>query len=176
MSEGRESPSVRERPLTEAEQALIARARRKAYVLYEGKRLPHRSCGIALAETFNLPGGPYQALRRGGITGEGECGAIKAGELILGQILGDPDPTGSVTPALREAADLYRAMWQERVDRGEGGRSGTIICNDLTSPFGNFQGPERHAFCTNIASEVAAIVEEILIRLGSPVEIVPATE
>ena len=63
---------------------LIEAARRKVFILYEGKRTPHRSCGICLAETFNLPTQPYQALRRGGITGEGQCGAIKAGELILG--------------------------------------------------------------------------------------------
>ena len=53
--------------------------------------VPHRSCGIALAETFNLATTPYQCLRNGGITGKGECGAIKAGELILGEYLGDPD-------------------------------------------------------------------------------------
>ena len=49
------------------------------------EKLVANARGICLAETFNLPTAPYQALRRGGITGEGECGAIKAGELILGQ-------------------------------------------------------------------------------------------
>jgi hypothetical protein len=91
------------RPLTERERALIREARDKAYLLYEGRQVAHRSCGIALAETFNLPTRPYQALRRGGITGEGACGAIRAGEHILGEYLGDPDPTGPVTDVLREA-------------------------------------------------------------------------
>jgi hypothetical protein len=37
---------------------------------------------FALAETFGLPGTSYQALRRGGLTGEGPCGAIAAGMLV----------------------------------------------------------------------------------------------
>ena len=76
----------------------IDAARQTAHWLYEGVETPHRSCGIALAETFGLPTEPYQAFRKGGITGEGPCGAIQAGMVILGQILGDPDPTGAVTP------------------------------------------------------------------------------
>src|ERR1041385_8889865 len=109
--------------LTQVEKAKVAAARRKAFLLYEGKVTPHRSCGIALAETFGLPTRPYQSLRRGGITGEGECGAIKAGELILGELLGDPSPTGPPTPVLREAARVYREEWMRRVDRGPGGRT-----------------------------------------------------
>ena len=166
--------STREpRPLSPDEKARVAAAREKAFILYEGKRVPHRSCGIALAETFNLPTRPYQSLRRGGITGEGECGAIKAGELILGELLGDPDPAGKVTPALREAADFYRRAWQLRVDRGRGGASGSIVCNVLTTPFGDFQGQERQAFCTSIAATVAEIVAETLIRFGASFEITP---
>jgi hypothetical protein len=168
-----DSPSPTTRPLTAEEQRTVERARRKAFILYEGKRVPHRSCGIALAETFNLPTRPYQSLRRGGITGEGECGAIKAGELVLGEILGDPDPAGMVTPALSEAAQFYRQEWSRRVDRGPGGRSGSIICNDLTRPFGDFRGEARQAFCTNIAAEVAAIVAETLLRFGTTVVIHP---
>ena len=83
----------------------IEAARRKAHVLYEGVETPHRSCGIALAETFGLDTRPYQAFRKGGITGEGPCGSIQAGLVILGQLLGDPDPTGPVTPELRAAAE-----------------------------------------------------------------------
>jgi hypothetical protein len=161
------------RPLTEADEALIAAAREKAFILYEGKRVPHRSCGIALAETFGLETRPYQALRRGGISGEGECGAIKAGELVLGELLGDPDPAGAVTPALREAARFFREEWRRRVDRGPGGSSGSIVCNLLTAPFGDFHGEARQAFCTNIAAEVAAIVAEALIRCGRPPVITP---
>jgi hypothetical protein len=183
--------------LSDLERRKVEAARRKAFILYEGKLTPHRSCGIALAETFNLPTRPYQSLRRGGITGEGECGAIKAGELILGEILGDPDPTGPPTPVLREAARRYREEWTRRVDRGPaggaaraagtgggvpaaaGGGGGTvpaqldIICNHLTTPFGDFQGPARQRFCTSIAAEVAEIVAEILLRAGVDFEVKP---
>jgi len=158
--------------LSEGEKRKVDAARTKAFLLYEGKVTPHRSCGIALAETFNLPTRPYQALRRGGLTGEGECGAIKAGELILGEFLGDPDPTGAPTPLLREAAQVYRQEWIRRVDRGPKSRPGIqhivefpdIICNHLTAPWGEFSGADRQRFCTNIAAQVAEIVAEILLR------------
>ncbi|MBI4585430.1 MAG: hypothetical protein HY717_15565 [Planctomycetes bacterium] len=142
-------------------------------------QVPHRSCGIALAETFNLPARPYQCLRRGGITGEGECGAIKAGELVLGEYLGDPDPTGMVTPELREAVQCYRAEWIRRIDRGFCGAqqppeaAPDIICNHLTAPFGDFHSPARQKFCTNIAAQVAEIVAEILVRWGIEFEVTP---
>ena len=77
--------------------------RAKALVLYDGVETPHRSCGIALAETFDRPTAAYQSLRRGGITGKGRCGAVVAGQLLLGELLGDPDPVGKVTPALKQA-------------------------------------------------------------------------
>src|SRR5438093_9700474 len=95
--------STATRDLTADEAAYIAAARDKAFILYEGVRMPHRSCGIALAETFSLPSRSYQALRRGGITGKGACGAIRAGEQVLGELLGDPDPGGGATAELRAA-------------------------------------------------------------------------
>ena len=159
------------RELTDEDRERIDAARKRAYFLYEGREVPHRSCGIALAETFGLETRPYQALRRGGITGEGECGAIKAGELILGELLGDPDPTGAVSPALRAAATLYRSTWCERLDLGPGGAQGSIICRDLTDPLGAFLGEERHGFCTRLVAEVASVVAEVLLRLGASVEI-----
>jgi hypothetical protein len=159
------------RELTDGDRDLIAAARAKAFVLYEGRRVPHRSCGVALAETFNLPTRPYQSLRRGGVTGEGECGAIKAGELIIGEFLGDPDPTGPVTPSLRAAAIQYRDAWRRRVDLGPAGPGGSIVCNVLTSPFHDFRSEERQSFCTNIAASVAEIVAEILLRFGATFEI-----
>ena len=76
-----------------------------------------------------------------------------------------------MTDVLREAAGLYRELWTTNIDRGPGGLTGTIVCNDLTAPFGDFHGAERHDFCTSIASGVAAIVEEVLVRCGHPVEI-----
>jgi hypothetical protein len=151
------------RPLTERERELIAAARDKAYTLYEGVAVPHRSCGIALAETFGLPTPAYQALRRGGITGEGACGSIRAGEHILGEILGDPDPTGAITEPLRAAITWYQREAAARIDRGA---SPDIICNNLTRQFGEFTGPRRMQFCTSLVATVAEIVAEALLRFG----------
>lgn len=156
--------------LSEPQREMIQRARDKAFILYEGRHTPHRSCGIALAETFGLATPPYQALRKGGITGEGECGSIKAGELILGQLFGDPDPVGMVTPTLRSAMVMYRQLWQSRVDRGG---SPSIVCNTLTSPLGDFMGAARKSFCTNLASQVAEVVAEVVARHGVNIEITP---
>jgi hypothetical protein len=154
-----------DRALSPEETEIISQARHKAFVLYEGKQVGHRSCGIALAETFGLPSRPYQALRRGGITGEGQCGAIKAGELVLGEMLGDPDPSGKVTAALRDAVKWYQREYRTRIEavREE---PQNIVCNHLVRRFPDFMGPERAAFCTSIAAEVAALAAEALIRHG----------
>jgi hypothetical protein len=151
------------RDLTPEEQAYIGAARDKAYVLYEGVKTPHRSCGIALAETFGLPTRPYQALRRGGITGKGACGAIRAGEQVLGELLGDPEPTGAVTPALRDAVAWYQDAWLTRLRGG----NPDIVCDHLVRPHGDFMGPARKHFCTNIAADVAALTAEALCRFGA---------
>jgi hypothetical protein len=158
--------------LSEADLELVARAREKAFVLYEGKRVAHRSCGIALAETFGLPTRPYQALRRGGITGEGECGAIKAGELILGELLGDPDPRGSVTANLRAAIVWYGRTIRERLAAaGILSNPTDIVCNALTRRHASFASAERSAMCTNIAAEVAAACGEAILRHGGAFQI-----
>ena len=160
MAESREPG---ERDLTPDEAAYVAAARDAAFVLYEGVRTPHRSCGIALAETFGLPSRPYQALRRGGITGKGDCGAIRAGEQVLGEVLGDPDPTGAVTAALRGAVAWYQAAWHARLMPD----APDIICDHLVRPHGDFTGPARKAFCTNLAADVAALTAEALVRFGT---------
>src|SRR5690349_24726643 len=129
--------------LTADDQAYIAAARDKAFILYEGVRVPHRSCGIAIAETFSLPSRPYQALRRGGITGKGTCGAIRAGEQVLGELLGDPSPTGGVTPALRSAVGWYQEAWKARMFASEAAPD--IVCDSLVRPHGDFTGPARKA-------------------------------
>lgn len=159
--------------LSAEERVRIEAARKKAFVLYEGQRVAHRSCGIALAETFNLQTAPYQSLRRGGITGAGECGAIKAGELVLGELLGDPAPTGAVTSVLRAAAEFYRKRWQERLYLGPSGTSGCIICNELTAPHGDFQGADRQRFCTQLAASVAEVVAETLARFDVDFKVTP---
>ncbi len=154
------------RTLTLREQSTVDTARDNCFLLYEGQHTPHRSCGIALAETFGLPTRPYQALRRGGLTGAGECGAAMAGRLILGELLGDPDPTGAVTAVLRAAIHDYDALWPERT-----GSSNRARCQDLVSPFPDFGSPARRAFCTHLASETAALVAEILVRHGGTPEL-----
>jgi hypothetical protein len=150
------------RELTPDEAAYVASARAKAFTLYEGVAVPHRSCGIALAETFGVPSRAYQALRRGGITGRGACGAIRAGEQILGELLGDPDPAGGVTPALRDAVAWFQDAWLVRLRGGEP----DVICDHLVRPHGEFTGPARKAFCTNLAADVAALTAEALCRFG----------
>lgn len=144
--------------------------RSKAFVLYQGTRTPHRSCGIALAEAFGRPTAAYQSLRRGGITGEGTCGAVVAGQLLLGELLGDPDPTGKVTPALREAMVEYLGRVRTELDRGG---VDSLVCNDLTAPHGEFTGAARHDFCTAIAAQVAQLVDETLRSRGVTVRATP---
>lgn len=154
-----------ERALTPDEGGYVAAARAKAHALYEGTRTPHRSCGIALAETFGLATPPYQALRRGGITGRGACGAIRAGEQVLGELLGDPSPIGAVTSALRDAVTWYQDAWRARLFAAA--REPDITCDALVRPHGDFLGPARKASCTNLAAEVAALTAEALCRFAS---------
>ncbi|BDG09179.1 C-GCAxxG-C-C family (seleno)protein [Anaeromyxobacter paludicola] len=142
---------------------LVEALRERARLVYEGKAVPHRSCGIAIAETFGVPTRPYGALRRGGLTGEGRCGAVQAGLLVLGELLGDPEPAGPVTPALREAVAWYAAEVERRLDRGG---AATLVCNDLTGRFPVFQSEPRHAFCTELVTVVAEVLAEALARAG----------
>lgn len=161
------------RELSPDEQAYVSAARAKAFTLYEGLQVPHRSCGIAIAETFGVPSRSYQALRRGGITGKGACGAIRAGEQVLGELLGDPDPVGAVTPELRAAVTWFQDAWLTRLRAN----NPDIVCDHLVRPHGDFAGPARKAFCTNIAADVAALTAEALCRFSaerpqiSPVEL-----
>jgi len=150
----------------------ILAAKAGAKARYDGVVTPHRSCGIALAETFGRTTAPYQALRRGGITGCGECGAVVGGRLVLGELLGDPDPAGPVSPPLRGAMVNFEAKLKGRVDRGEA-QGGDLICNTLTAQFPDFRGPERAAFCAQIVSEVAALVAEVVVEQGHTVTVTP---
>lgn len=154
--------------MSDPKKSIPAFAHDTAFILYEGKQTPHRSCGICLAETFNVPTRPYQSLRKGGITGKGECGAIKAGELIIGEYLGDPDPTGAVTDKLRAAANRYRELWQQKLYLG---KSPDHICENLTGQFSEFTSPERMNFCTNLAADVAAIIAQVLGEFGADFQV-----
>jgi hypothetical protein len=163
MGESRRDPAA-DRTLAADEVAYVDAARAAAHTLYEGVRVAHRSCGIAIAETFGLATPAYQSLRRGGITGAGTCGALRAGEQALGELLGDPDPAGAVTAPLRAAITWYQEVAPARIDRG--GAPDTI-CNNLVRPLGDFMGPRRKAFCTSLAAEVAALTAEALCRFGA---------
>lgn len=160
------------RQLTQDERAVVQAARDKAYLLYEGRRTPHRSCGICLAETFNLPTPAYQALRKGGISGQGNCGSIVAGHLVLGEIFGDPDPQGSITNVLREAISDYDALWQARL----GLVPGQIACNALVSQQGDFLGQKRRDFCTSLAATVAELVATVALVHGATITITPIAD
>ena len=48
-----------------------------------------------------------------------------------------------------------------------------IVCNTLTGVFPIFRSPERHAFCTALATEVATAVAEVLAEAGVQVPIAP---
>lgn len=154
-----------------AEQAQVWAAAR-ARLLYDGSQVAHRSCGVAIAETFGAERRPYVGLRRGGLDGQGTCGAIGAGVLLLGEVFGADDPASPSTPALVAAVERYHALWRERT--GLGGRS--VICNDLTAPLGPFQGPARHGFCTDLAATVAGCVAQVLVESGAEVPEVAAPE
>ena len=149
--------------LNPEQEAIVHAAQRHARWLYEGRDTGHHSCGIAIASTAGVPTPPYQSLRKGGLFGAGPCGAVMAGRLVLGELLGDPDPTGSVTPRLREAMQFYDGQLAGRIDR-KGVDS--WMCADLTAPHGDFTGPTRALFCTAIAGDVAALVIETLLRAG----------
>lgn len=144
-----------------AREAYVDGRRRAAERLYSGVETPHRSCGVALAETFGLPHASYQSLRKGGITGLGPCGAIQAGVLVLGEILGDPSPTGAVTPALRAAIPQYRALVAEKIDHEV-----DTSCNTRTATLGEFSGPARADYCTNLAGIAAECVARVLWDAG----------
>lgn len=152
---------------------LLAAVREKARVLSEGRQVRLRSCGMALAETFDRDPRPYQALRRGGITGVGQCGAIVAGGLVLGEIFGYPDPAAPVSIALRDAMTRYHAEVARRLPRGPGG---SVICNDLVSPFSDFESDGRQLFCTMLTSTVAEIVAGIILDLGGSLAPTPIRE
>jgi hypothetical protein len=147
---------------------LVLWAERRARDLYAGERVKHRSCGIAMAETFGRPHQAYQALRRGGLTGCGFCGSIKAGELILGEVFGDPDPAGPTTETLRRAIVRYRQLLEDAEQAPRDVLAST--CNELTARFGEFRSPERHQFCTGIASLAARCLAQAILDCGGTIE------
>ncbi len=143
---------------------ISAALREKARLLYEGRLTPHRSCGIALAEAFDRNTLAYQALRRGGLDGWGQCGAIVAGQLLLGELLGYADPTAPAAQALKDAMAAYRAAIAVRVVPGH---APSQICRDLTGRFPIFASEERAQFCTELIASVAHVVADIAQHHGA---------
>ncbi len=144
-------------------------ARERAFLLYEGRLTPHRSCGIAIAETFGLPTRSYQSLRRGGLSGLGTCGAVLAGTLVLGELLGDPDPAGPPTALLRAAIPRYRAILAEIRAAGGDGTGPETSCDGRIGGYTDFMGEARRGYCTTLAADVAEAVARTLEELGVPV-------
>lgn len=136
-------------------------ARAYAERLYLGEEVAHRSCGIALALTFGLDHRAYQSLRKGGLLGLGPCGALQAGVLVLGEILGDPDPAGPPTAELREAVRRYREQVATEVGGGF-----DDSCNARTSAFPDFTSRARLLSCTRLAGAAAAGVAGVLHDIG----------
>ena len=93
-----------------------------------------------------------------------------AGQLVLGEVLGDPDPTGAVTPALRAAMRRYVDRVEAELDRGA---SPDLVCAHMTAPHGDFAGAARHAFCTRVVAQVAQLVDETLREAGAAVAATP---
>ena len=83
--------------------------------------------------------------------------------MLLGELLGDPDPTAAVTEELRAAMDWYQEQIPLRFDRGS---APDYVCNHLTAPLGDFMGTERKQFCTTLTSEVAALTLEAVLRFA----------
>ena len=147
---------------------VLAWAESRCRKLYSGDELAHRSCGVAMAETFGRDPRSYQALRRGGLTGAGTCGALQGGLLVLGEVFGSPKPTAPATPELVRAAARYQDLTHAWFGNGR-----STVCHDLTSEFADFRSPERHQWCTEIASSMARIVATVICELGGSVEQLP---
>lgn len=140
-----------------------AKVKQVARRLYEGKECPQHSCGICLAMTFGCNPNAYKSLRKGGITGEGECGALKAGEMILGEYLGDPSPAGPITENLQAAVAEYRKAVREKIAPAGGAYSS---CSSLTGKFADSTGKERKEFCAGLVTATAEILAGILAKYG----------
>lgn len=154
--------------MTSEQREIVEAARRVAECLYRGERVEHRSCGVAVAETFGLNPMPYLVLRRGGLTGEQDCGAVRAGEMALAELIANGQYLGQTPEPLQAAIHDYRAVVRERIGRRP---DESLICNSLLEPFGDMASPARWSHCTSLAAEVAALVAEIALRYGADVRV-----
>jgi hypothetical protein len=139
---------------------LVERLSARARDLYSGQHLVARTSGVAIAETFGRRVSPYHGLARGGIAGEGECGAIVAGRLVIAEFLAGPDPKGILEGDLGVALRRYQHDIEHRI---QGRGSPDYICSSLVAPYDGYDDPARVPFCTAVVAEVARIVAAILL-------------
>ena len=66
----------------------------------------------------------------------------------------------------------YLARVRTELDRGG---VDSLVCNDMTAPWGEFTGPARHGFCTAVVGQVAQLVDETLREHGVEVAASPVT-
>jgi hypothetical protein len=151
------------RALSAEEREKIMAVRTLTDRLYRGKDEPRHSCTSALAVAFGLAPRPYQALRKGGLTGERMCGSMRGGDLILGELLGPDNGMGPVTEEWRAATIWYQEQIPKRFETGE---TGTYVCKTLTDPLGDFFGPRRKDYCVKLTAEIAALVMESVLRFA----------
>ncbi len=149
--------------MTPEQRQVVHSVRDRARRLFQGDQVAERSCGIALAEAFGLPTRPYQALCRGFVTGAGPCGAVTAGQLILGEYLGYGDVSAPVSLQLREASERYQREILGRIDHP--GRA-SLVCQELLRRFPIDREEERAEFCAGVVAAVAELVGEILAEAG----------
>lgn len=81
---------------------------------------------------------------------------------MLGELLGDPSPTGPPTDALKVAAARYRAAIAAKIDLAV-----DTACNARTARFPTFAGPARLGYCTSLAAIVAETVAEVAWDAGA---------
>lgn len=142
--------------MTDMSSQRILQAREISRAYYTSQFGAHYSCGITIGMTFGLDPKSYRSLRKGGILGFSECGALKAGEMVLGEFLGDPDPAGPVPERLLEAVTEYR---QRLADAGYEPYGS---CHTFTSRFAAFDSEERRSSCADLVEFVAGTVADIL--------------
>ena len=146
--------------IEDSAQQLIEQLVQRAHDLYCGERLTKRASGVAIAETFGRRVTAYHGLSHGGFNGDGECGAIIAGRLVLAEFLGNSDPKEIKEGILVEAVLRY----QQQIARRVQGRGSTdFVCSSLIAAYDDYSDPERLHFCCRLVSEVSRILAEILI-------------
>ena len=82
--------------------------------------------------------------------------------MVLGEYLGDPNPTGAMTDALKNGMAHYRRLL------AEAGLAplAIITCDHLVQNYPDFMGDDRKAFCADLVVKVTEMVEQVLEEQG----------